>query len=230
MKKSFKVEAIVPVAGLGTRLKTKQTKPFVLLKNKPLFFYAVSALEKNPFIHQIILASHEKYMGTFQKWVKVFRFKKVKKIVKGGETRQQSVYNALQWVDEDTDIVLVHDGARPFISADSIHQSIQLCIRKKAVIVAVPVKPTIKKVNRRSMQVIETLPREELWEVQTPQVFHKDLLIKAHQRGKKYKATDDAFLVEKLGVKVSVIQGSYENIKVTTKEDLDFAAILLARK
>ncbi len=230
MKKSFKVEAIVPVAGLGTRLKTRQTKPFVLLKNKPLFFYAVSALEKNPLIHQIILASHEKYIGTFQRWVKVFRFRKVKKIIKGGETRQQSVYNALQWVDEDTDIVLVHDGARPFISADIIHESIQLCVRKKAVITAVPVKPTIKKVNRRSMQVIETLPREDLWEAQTPQVFHKDLLIKAHQRGKKYKATDDAFLVEKLGIKVSVTQGSYENIKVTTREDLDFAEILLRNR
>lgn len=230
MKKNLKVEAILPVAGLGTRLKTKQTKPFVLLKHKPLFFYAVSALEKSSLIHHIILASHEKYMGTFQRWVKYFRFKKVKKIIKGGKTRQQSVYNALQWVDKDTDMVLVHDGARPFISADSIHQSIQLCIHKKAVIVAVPVKPTIKKISRRTMQVIETLPREELWEAQTPQVFHKDLLIKAHQRGKKYKATDDAFLVEKLGVNVSVLQGSYENIKVTTKEDLDFAEILLRNR
>lgn len=230
MKKSFKVEAIVPVAGLGTRLKTKQTKPFVLLRNKPLFFYAVSALEKSPWIDQIILASHEKYMEAFQRWVKHFGFKKVKKIVKGGETRQQSVYNALQCVDQDTDMVLVHDGARPFISADIIQQSIQLCTSKKAVIVAVPVKPTIKRVRCRTMQVIETLGRQELWEAQTPQVFDKDLLMKAHQRGKKYKATDDAFLVEKLGVKVSVTQGSYENIKVTTQEDLDFAEIVLKNR
>ncbi len=229
MKKRLKVEAIVPLAGLGTRLKTKQTKPFVLLKNRPLFFYAVSVLEKSPWIDQIILVSHESFLETFQRWVKRFQFKKVKAIVPGGEFRQQSVYQGLQQVDQDTDIVLVHDGARPFISADIIEKSIQMCRRKKAVITAVPIKPTIKKVSRQ-MQVIETIPREDLWEVQTPQVFTKDLLRKAHQRGRKYQATDDAFLVEKLGIKVSVCQGNYDNIKITTKEDLDIAKVILARK
>ncbi len=230
MIKKLKVEAIVPVAGMGTRLKSKQPKPFVLLKGKPLFFYTVSALEKSALIDNIILAANPKYVEVFQKLVKRFGFKKVKTVVKGGETRQQSVFNGLQAVDENTNIVVVHDGARPFITPKLIDESVKLCLKKKAVIVAVPVKPTIKRVNAKSMQVVESLKREELWDVQTPQVFEKNLLLKAHKLGKNLKATDDAFLVEKLKIKVSVLQGSYDNIKITTNEDLDVAAMILRKR
>lgn len=230
MTKLHKVQAIILVAGMGTRLKSKQPKPFVLLNKKPLFFYALKVLAKSHLIDSIVLVAHKDYLEKFRKLIRVFKFRKVKAVVAGGKVRQQSVFNGLQTIDCDTDIVLVHDGARPFISEAMIKNAVDLCIQKRAVIAAVPVKPTIKRVNLKTKQVVETLRREELWEVQTPQVFEKQLLLKAHQHGKKLQATDDAFLVEQLGVKVSIVQGSYTNIKITTTEDLDLAESLLKQK
>ena len=148
-------------------------------------------------------------------------------IISGGQSRQDSVFKGLKALDRDTKIVFIHDAARPLLSKDLVQRAIASCVKQKAVIAAVPLKPTIKKVNRRSRVVEETLERDSLWEVQTPQVFAKDILLKAHRKFKGQKATDDASLVEQLGVKVKIVMGDYRNIKITTPEDIKIAEALI---
>ena len=149
----------------------------------------------------------------------------------GGQTRQDSVYNGLQAISHDSDIVLIHDGARPFVTKEMIVRAVNEIKTCGAVIVAMPVKDTIKTVGEDGF-VMNTLDRELLWQVQTPQIFKKDLIIEAHERAKRLslQATDDSRLVERLGEKVKVIRGSYENIKITTPEDIKIAEEILRSK
>lgn len=226
-KVKLKTQAIVPAAGSGTRFKSKVPKQFVSLLGKPLIVHTLKRLAQSRLIESIIIVSPAKDITKFIKLIGQYRLEKIKTIVVGGKTRFESVTNGLKTIDTDTDIVLVHDGARPCVTVKMIDESIKLCHNSAAVTVAVPVKPTIKRVNPKSMMVKETLPREELWEIQTPQTFRKDVLIKAHRKAKGSLATDDASLVEELGVKVKVIKGDYKNIKVTTVEDLIIAESFL---
>ncbi len=223
----MKVQAIVPAAGTGTRLKSRQDKPFIFLKGKPLIVHTLSVLEKCSAIESIILVTHARQIKNFQKLIGTYRFLKIKQIVPGGHTRCASVQNGLKALDRDTDVVLVHDGARPLISSELLKASITLMRREQAVVVAVPVKPTIKMVHAKSFYIEKTLPRETLWEAQTPQVFRKDILMKAHAKMLCADPTDDAVLVEQMGIKVKILRGDYTNIKVTTREDLAIVKNLL---
>ena len=223
----MKTQAIIPTAGSGTRLKSKTIKSLIKINGKPLFVFCLEIFEKSA-VESVILVVPKAFLKEFERHVKKYRLKKVKTIVPGGPTRSQSVKNGLAALDFDTKIVMVHDGVRPLVTVAMINRSIQLCQRHKAVIVAVPVKPTIKSVNTKSLTVKKTLPREELWEVQTPQTFDKDLLKKAHAQSQK-DSTDDALLVERLGKKIKVLPGDYQNIKVTTKEDLEILKAFLRR-
>lgn len=225
----MKTEVIIPMAGSGTRLKSKISKPLIVFHKKPLFFYTVKKFEDSRRVNSIVLVVQKENIAKFKGLVKKFRFKKVKAVVAGGKSRSQSVYNGLKVTASDTDIILVHDGARPFITTKLIDASIDLCRKYPAVIIAVPVKSTIKRVDVKTLHVKETLNRRELWEIQTPQTFKREVLWKAHQAYKKDDATDDAFLVERLGIKVKVLPGSYENIKITTQEDLSVAALFLRK-
>ena len=216
----MKVQAIIPTAGLGTRLKSKVLKPFVLLNGKPLIVYTLKAFEKSRLVDGVILVVHEDFQDVFKKLVVKYRLKKICRIVVGGNTRGESVGNGLKVLDADTDIVVIHDGASPLISSKLIDQSVELCRKQKAVIVAVPVKPTIKRVNVKDSTIQQTLNRSELWEAQTPQVFKKDVILMAHRRNRIENPTDDAAMVEAIDIKVKVLMGSYQNIKVTTKEDV----------
>ena len=148
----------------------------------------------------------------FHRWILPRgNFKKVKIVTPGGETRSDSVGCGLRCVDPDTDVVMVHDAARPFVTGDMVKRSLQEMEREKAVIVAVPAKSTIKKVDPKNLHVQETLPRDTLWEVQTPQTFRRDILVKAHASQLCCDPTDDAMLVEKMGVRVKVVMGDYKN-------------------
>jgi len=140
------------------------------------------------------------------------------KVVKGGKTRQESVYNALKALN-NPEYVLIHDGARPFISQDVIKKVCEEVKKHKAVVVAVKVKDTIKEVA--DGKVIKTLKRETLWQAQTPQAFEYDLIMKAHERLKGENYTDDAGMVESLGGEVFICEGEYSNIKITTPDDLN---------
>lgn len=158
-------------------------------------------------------------------------FKKVIKIIIGGAERQDSVYSGLQVVSPDTDIVVIHDGARPLVTKDIIANAVTEARVSKAAIVGIPAKDTIKTVSPENV-VMETLERSSIWQAQTPQAFKYEVIKEAYERANKigYKATDDSKLVERLGVSVKMVMGSYENIKITTREDIAMAeAILKAR-
>ena len=225
----MKTQAIIPAAGLGVRFEAPQAKPLVLLNNKPIIVHTLQAFEQSVLVDNIIVATQESLIPALEKLIAQYKISKVKKIVIGGKTRCESVGNSLKQVDSDTEFVVIHDGARPLISGAFIDKMVPFCYPEQAVVAAVPVKPTIKRVDTKGF-VIETLKREELWEIQTPQIFKRAVLIQAHEKFGHEEVTDDAMLVEKLGVKVKVVMGDYRNIKITTKEDLVAAEALLNLK
>ena len=149
------------------------------------------------------------------------------KIAYGGKERQDSIYNGLKKLDSNSDIVLIHDGARPFVSHAIINETIQVAKNKKAAVVGVPVRDTIKVVENG---VVKSTPsRQTLWSAQTPQTFDKDLIIRAYENAysKNFYGTDDSMLVEFLGQEVTMVLGSYENIKITNPEDINVAEQIL---
>jgi 2-C-methyl-D-erythritol 4-phosphate cytidylyltransferase len=218
------VEAIIPAAGRGERLNSKVPKPLVRINSKPILAYTLEALAGNKFISRIIIAVSEENREAFNLALGKFRLPKIISLVSGGRTRQESVAHCLKELGRDTGFVLVHDAARPFLSERLVADCLKEVKRSGAVVCGLPARATMKKV--KSGWAKETLKREDIWEIQTPQVFRKDILLKAYAKFKNISATDDASLVERLGVKVKVIKGSYYNIKITTPEDLVFAGAI----
>ncbi len=159
-------------------------------------------------------------------------YNKVKWLVPGGARRQDSVFNALKKVGAESGLVLIHDAARPFVKAGEISVLIAKAERFGAAILGVPVKATLKQVKSSQPKgagfvVEKTLDREKLWEAQTPQVFRRDIIVKAYQRLSRIDVTDDAALIERMGKPVVLVAGSYDNIKITTPEDLIIAEAIL---
>jgi 2-C-methyl-D-erythritol 4-phosphate cytidylyltransferase len=155
--------------------------------------------------------------------VEKYHFKKVLKVVRGGKMRQQSVWNGLKAIRTECSIVIVHDGVRPFVTPKMIEHSIKVAEETGAAVTAVQAKDTVKRAVKGKK--VQTLPRDEIWLAQTPQTFQFPLLMKAYQKAnqEEISGTDDAFLVERLGHPVTLIEGNYSNIKITTTEDLAFA-------
>jgi len=206
-------------------------KPFMKIGNKEIVYYSLKAFEKSPLISEVIIVSKVKNITKFKKLIERERFKKIKVIVEGGRTRSLSVRNGLCYVSEDVDLVLVHDCARPFLSEELIKKTVSAAKKHRASLAAVLVKPTIKKTNSKGSFVEATIDRKFLWEAQTPQVFKKELLVKGYDegRGKKAHFTDDASVVEAIGVKVKIVKSSYTNIKITTPDDLVVADAILKK-
>jgi len=221
----MKVEVIIVAAGLGRRLNSKVPKALVLLKGKPLLAYSLKVFENHPDIDGVVVVGADGFLPQFSRLTR--SFKKVRALVAGGALRSDSVKCGLKAISGGTGIVLVHDAARPFVDAAMIDRLIASLKKNKAAIVGVPVKFTVKKVNRKTLVIEETPARDLLWEAQTPQGFHKDILVKAHAKKFKEEATDDAILVESMGGKVKIVMGDYRNIKVTTQEDIILARQLL---
>jgi 2-C-methyl-D-erythritol 4-phosphate cytidylyltransferase len=219
------IEVIVVAGGLGTRLKAKVPKALVLLKGKPLLAYSLKVFEQHPRIDRVIVVAVESFQSSFIRLTR--SFKKVQAVVAGGKLRADSVKNGLNAVSTYAKIVLVHDAARPFVDKGIIDRLLAALKKDKAAIVGVPVKFTVKKVNRKTAVIEETPARDLLWEAQTPQGFHKDVLVKAHAGKAKVEATDDAMLVERMGTKVKMVMGDYRNIKVTTPEDIILAGLII---
>ncbi|TAN61165.1 2-C-methyl-D-erythritol 4-phosphate cytidylyltransferase [bacterium] len=215
------VEAIIPAAGRGERLNSKVPKPLVRIDSKPILAYCLEALAGNKSISRIVIAVSEENREAFNAALRKFRLLKRVSLVSGGESRQESVAHCLGELGRDTGFVLIHDAARPFLSGRLVADCLKEARISGAVVCGLPARATMKRVE--SGWVKETLKREDIWEIQTPQVFRKDMLLKAYAKFKNISATDDASLVERLGVKVKVIKGSYYNIKITTPEDLVFA-------
>ena len=231
MQQSISTTAIVVAAGKGKRMGANYNKQFIQLREKPILAYTLEALHRNILINEIILVVGEAEVDfCLENIIDKYGLEKVTKVIAGGAERQDSVYRGLSEIGSEVDIVLVQDGARPFITDAMIKESIEVAAEAGAVIVAVPVKDTIKLVDE-NMQVVETLDRSRIVSVQTPQTFKRELLLAAYEELKKTKlqVTDDASVVEAMGIGVKSIMGSYDNIKITTPEDLIIAEEILTR-
>lgn len=225
----LRTAAIIVAAGKGARLGTKVPKQFLKIKGKPLLYYTIEKFQKCSAVDDIILVTpNEQLDETLQNVINNQTFSKVRKIVAGGNERYHSVYNGLRAVDKQTDIAVIHDGVRPFISISIIEQAILLCIECGAVVVAVPVKDTIKEIKNGIIS--HSLRRTSLWAIQTPQVFKYSLILEAYNNLEKNhgsEVTDDAMLVESLGYPVKILKGKYSNIKVTSWDDFEWARFVL---
>lgn len=225
-----KICTLIPAAGEGNRLKSAVKKPYVALAQKPILTHTIQRFEQNTAVDEIFVLVNEADFEMCRATVLApYAFQKVQPLVAGGATRQQSVHNGVRALPADTDFVIVHDGVRPFVTDETIFACLDAAAEWGAAVAAVPVKETIKIANAEDF-IVETPPRERLWTVQTPQVFRKSLLEKAHQiaEEKQLTATDDAALVEHLGHPVKLVNGSYANVKITTPEDLRIANVFLA--
>ena len=227
--------AIIPAAGFGLRLKNRTSKPLVEIQGIPIIVYTLKAISGHPLIKEVIVVANPSNIRTIKHKIKQYRIKKISQVVLGGATRRCSVENGLNALSGRADFVLIHDAVRPFIRRNTISAVIKAAQRRGAAIVGVPVKATIKRVSNLKPQaserlvIKETVDRSNLWEIQTPQVFRKDLIIKAYKKFKDKDVTDDAMLVEKMGGGVSMVLGSYDNIKVTTPEDLILAEAICGK-
>ncbi len=227
----MKTVAIIVGGGQGTRIKGVLPKQFLMLGDKPIAAHAIEKFENCNLIDEIILVVPEDYLSySTQRVIDKFGFRKADKIVPGGENRQDSVYAGLKACPIGTSIVAIHDAVRPLISSDKISASIELCNEKRAVVLAVPPKDTVKR--GEDGLIVTTLDRDKLWLIQTPQVFEYELILEAHERakGEGFVGTDDSVLVERLGKEVAILEGDYSNIKITTEEDLVLAETLINRQ
>ena len=229
MIQGAKITAIVPAAGLGMRMNLGLAKPLVEIRSKPVIIYTLEVLQAHPLIDEIVLVFNKEGLQNARQFVKEYKISKVSRVIAGGATRKESVRNGLEVVDSKTKLVVIHDGVRPFVDEGSISRVIEEAFASGAAILGVPVKSTIKKVDTGCV-VEETLKREHLWEIQTPQAFDRELIQKAYLRASKHAVPDDATLVELMGKKVHVVMGSYFNIKITTQEDLVFAEAIASIK
>lgn len=226
------ISVIIVAAGMGKRMKSNINKQYLLLKEKPIVAYTIEKFENNKHVDEIVVVTREEEMDYCRvNVVEKYNFKKVREIIAGGEERQDSVYNGLKSINKNSKIVLIHDGVRPFIKDIEINEIIKQTINYKACVTGVKVKDTIKVIDGEN-NIVDTPDRSTLWAVHTPQAFSYELILDAHKKCKQEKllVTDDSMLVEKLGFKVKMLEGSYDNIKITTPEDLYIAESILNKE
>lgn len=220
-----KITAIVLAAGQGKRMNSKLAKQYMLLGEKPVLYYSLKAFQDSKVDNIILVTKQEEINFCQVEIVEKYKFHKVTQIIQGGKERYHSVYSALCNISQ-TDYVLIHDGARPFVSGKIIEDTINEVIKSKACIVGMPIKDTIKIADDKGM-VQSTPQRDRVWIVQTPQAFEFSLIKQAYDRIIKennISVTDDAMVLEHtLSHPVKIIYGDYKNIKITTKEDIKIA-------
>lgn len=223
----MKIGVVIAAAGSGKRMGGTVKKQFLCLKGKPVLLHTVDLFTGLEEVQEIVIVTGAEDMEQTQSLLKPYPSIRV---VPGGKERQDSVFAGLQALS-DSEYVLIHDGARPFVSRSAIQRLVNTVKVRKAAILAVPVKDTIKQVNDQGM-VINTPPRESLWAVQTPQAFHLPLIMDAYAQAYEhgFYGTDDASLVERFGGEVSIAMGEYTNIKITTPEDLWMGEMILSKK
>lgn len=222
-------QVIIPAAGQGKRMGAGKNKLLIELNGMPVFIHTLLIFEKDKECSGIFLAIHPQDEAEFKSLLKKYAITKVKRLVPGGKERQDSIYHALKTVSGDG-IILVHDAARPFIKKEYIHRLVETSQKTGAAIIGVPAKDTMKIV--RDQVVSETVERSSLWVVQTPQAFRIPLLQRAYQKAEEedFIGTDDSSLIERLGQPVTIVEGDYDNIKLTTPEDLFFAEAILKKR
>lgn len=225
----MKTIAVIAAGGFGKRLGTDISKQYLSLSGLPVVVRTLRVFENAAAVSEIMLVVPQSDMEFVrEKIVDKYGVRKVRAVVAGGAERQDSVGNALAALDGPCDVVVVHDAVRPFVSVRMIDKVIEEALITGAASIGVAAKDTIKKTDDELL-VKTTVPRSNLWITQTPQAFRYDLLVGAHARAKEegFYGTDDASLVERLGLPVRMVAGSYENIKITTPEDLKIAEALI---
>ena len=221
---------IIPAAGFGERMGATIGKQFLMLNEKPIIVHTLERFEQCSIVNEIIVATQKDSFSLIEEMRKKYTLTKLRAPVEGGKRRQDSISNALRAVSRDAEIIIVHDAVRPFVHLREITQSVETAKYYGASIVAVRAKDTMKQATTDG-RVEKTLNRSSLWGVQTPQSFQRKILFDAYEFAEKndISATDDSFLVEQIGVSPIIVEGSYENIKITTPDDLLLAELLSKR-
>lgn len=222
--------AIIAAAGRGRRMGGAINKQFLELGTRPILAHTIEKFNQCALIDGIVLVVPEDWLfHVAENIVDRFNFFKVNKIIAGGSTRQESVYAALKAVDENFSFVVIHDAVRPLIQPELLIKIITQGMETGAAILAVPAQASLKKVLNG--KIIETIDRESIWLAQTPQVFERELALRAYQQAwqDNFFSTDDSALVERLGHPVQVVMGDYRNIKITTPDDLEVATLLIEK-
>jgi len=226
----MRVAALVPAAGMGKRMAAGINKQYLNLGGKPVLAHTLSIFETAPFVDDIVvIVPEDEIPYCRENVVDRFGFTKARRIIAGGRERQESVCNGLRAVSElmDDDIVIIHDGVRPFVPLEAVLRSVESALLHDGALVAVPVKDTVKTAVEGI--VVDTPDRGNIWLAQTPQTFRYGVIRDAHEKAKceGFLGTDDASLVERLGKKVHIVMGDYRNIKITTPEDMLLAEAFL---
>ena len=208
----------------------KTPKQFVDLSGKPLLIHTLETLSQASFLDGLFLVVPSDCIGQTEELIHTYLRGLPLRVIAGGRERQDSVFNALKQLPPECEIVMIHDGVRPFVTLGLTESTWRAARETGAAIAALPATDTVKRVEHQ--RVRETLPRDHIWLVQTPQVFRKDILLEAYKKARtdEWLGTDDASLVERLGVPVSVVRGERTNIKVTTPEDLEWANWFLSKR
>ena len=217
------ISAIIPAGGIGKRMGVDTPKQYLFLKNKPIISHTIELLSSLEEIKEIIIVCSQADKDNVEKICEKEKFLKVRNIVEGGLRRQDSVRNGFLYTKGD--YVLIHDAVRPCVSIESVKKVIKDGVDFGCAILGVPVKATIKKVND-DFFVEKTLDRNHVWEIQTPQVFKKEILKESYthiSNFDKVDYTDESMIVEQFGHRVKIVEGTYTNIKITTPEDLIIA-------
>lgn len=212
---------IIVAAGSGKRMGANIPKQFLPLCGRPILSHTIAAFERSPDTDEIIIVTNAENVEYVKNEIAA-PYKKVKKVVCGGSERQYSVFNGLREISAGCETVLIHDGVRPFVTPECIKNIIEETKLYGCCVLAVPVKDTIKVCDKDGF--IESTPdRACLWQAQTPQAFKYDIILRAHRQAQEdgFLGTDDSMLTERLGYKTKVVSGSYENIKITTPEDME---------
>jgi 2-C-methyl-D-erythritol 4-phosphate cytidylyltransferase len=229
-----RIAAILPAAGLGTRMGAEKPKQFLELDGVPIWILSLRRIASCPLVTDIFIATRGDGIQKLEERIREEKFQQPVRVVKGGDSRQESVSQALRQVPADTELILVHDAVRPFVTVEQITRVISEARRTRAAILAIPAMDTVKEVKRASLPedvalITVTIPRERIVLAQTPQVFEAALLKDAFARAEAdgVSASDEAGLVERLGIDVYVVQGSERNIKITKPTDMDLARFYL---
>ena len=229
-----KVTAILPAAGMGTRMGGETPKQFLELDGAPILLHTLRRFASCDAITEIIIATRADEVQRIEDRCRQEKFRQPVRVLKGGATRQESVTAALEHVSDDTDLVAVHDAVRPFVTREQVSRVIEEALKCGAAILGIPAMDTIKEVKRSSLPqdvalITSTIPRERLVQAQTPQVFRTKLIKEAFAKAiaDGVNASDEAGLVERLGYDVHVVHGSERNIKITKPSDMELARFYL---
>lgn len=226
---SEKISLIIAAAGSGSRMKAEINKILLDLDGKLVLERTLDKFANVDAIVQLIILAKDEEIEQVKKIVENYNFADIC-VTSGGKTRQESIKNGLNKVLKDSQYVIVHDAARPFIKEDYIKGAILMAKEYKAAGVGIRVKDTLKKVDSNGM-IVETIDRSVVWQIQTPQIFEIDLIRNAYEYAEKtgFVGTDDCSLLEHLGEKIAMFEGDYNNIKLTTREDMEYASFMLKK-